>query len=270
MFHGLKWWQLRQQTALNEGRLLVVHRISTRIRKTAQSFNHVATQQHRLALNSYERQNTSEKQVISLEKKPYQEAFLQLRGIQKTLKRRKTEFIKTQKETHDDKPPEVMPKYGHYEGLRIESLKDDVQRLIEESHPSMRRLEKARRSLVNCERDGKVLADQEAEKRLSDILQRPFHSESPRNPTPPNSPRTMFGGESEGVKDEKQKHKHDLVRLPPIRIERWKTMGPPLHIQQQQQQQQKQQQQKPQKQRRRVSVDSTRRKSFTLPGRPGS
>ncbi|XP_033735877.1 uncharacterized protein LOC117324233 [Pecten maximus] len=150
---------------LGDKRLALTGKKSHRIRKLTSIVNEKLKRKYK----RYEK--VVDKDAKSLEYRswqntmPIKDTMLRIRGAQKCLKKRRESVL-----LEDD--PENK-KFGIYDGVSLDAMKYEIDKIHMEAHPRVRRLRKVERLLESGKHDGRLANYDDIKHALDAIIQRP-------------------------------------------------------------------------------------------------
>ncbi|XP_061194232.1 uncharacterized protein LOC133202428 [Saccostrea echinata] len=140
---------------------------------------------------------------------PHKQFYIHSKGTQKCLKR-----IRDQVPDLDDE----SSLYGVYGGVSLRDLQPQIDTIIREQHPKVRRIKKTEKLLTDGKTDGRILGNKEARGMLEAILNRPSF--------PPRRERGMtlyIRARRPSTVDTNEITSAGALRLPPIAVSRENT-----------------------------------------------
>lgn len=152
---------------LQDKRLTYMSKITRRTRKLTQIENDMLSRKN----DVYSKCLGKEKQNLNYRTwqraKPFRESLLQARSIQKCMKKHKICdcFINS---------PEYN--YGMYGGLRLRSLRHEIEQTIKEAHPKIRRQRNVQKLLADGKEDGRLVDYDKVQKTLDNIINRQYQT----------------------------------------------------------------------------------------------
>ncbi|XP_069118081.1 uncharacterized protein [Argopecten irradians] len=96
---------------------------------------------------------------------PIKDTMLRIRGAQKCLKKRRESVLL-------EEDPENK-KFGMYDGVSLDAMKYEIDKIQREAHPRVRRLRKVEKLLESGKHDGRIANYDDIKVSLDAILQRP-------------------------------------------------------------------------------------------------
>ncbi|XP_005100993.1 uncharacterized protein LOC101845934 [Aplysia californica] len=150
--------------ALSDPRLTSLQKQSKRIRKGTTILNDKLRAQRDISNKVVDKNKASDGYRSWQKSMPYKHSLAEIRGIQKCLKKRR------ESATLD---PEMTPRNGIYDGLSLDSMRLEVDKVIQEKNPRERRLRKVERIKNNGYRDGRIVDYNYSMAKFSDVLHRP-------------------------------------------------------------------------------------------------
>ncbi|OWF46010.1 uncharacterized protein LOC110456296 [Mizuhopecten yessoensis] len=150
---------------LGDKRLALAGRQSHRTRKLTSIVNEKLKRKYK----TYEK--VVDKNAKSFEYKswqntmPIKDTMLRIRGAQKCLKKRRESVLL-------EEDPENK-KFGMYDGISLDTMKYEIDKIHQDAHPRVRRLRKVERLLESGKHDGRLVNYDEIKVSLDAILNRP-------------------------------------------------------------------------------------------------
>ena len=147
---------------MNEGRLRVVNNITNVKRKHMSNINDQVRTRYQRVQKMVDKDLALD--VIRCNRliAPYKRSLVEIRGLQKCLKD-KASCVGLERDAN------LMGKYG---GITLCSLKKEVERLIADGHPRLRRIRRIEKLLHDGKEDGRLLNNDEVRSRVEALGQR--------------------------------------------------------------------------------------------------
>lgn len=150
--------------ALSDQRLIVLQKQSRRMRKSITILNDKLKSKQQRVERMVDKNKASDEYRRWQNTLPYKNSLVEIRGLQKCLKKRRES---------SSLEPETTPRNGVYDGISLDSMKGEVDALIQERNPRERRLRKVERFKNDGFRDGRIIDYDASMAKFSEMLSRP-------------------------------------------------------------------------------------------------
>ncbi|KAK3094112.1 hypothetical protein FSP39_024256 [Pinctada imbricata] len=191
---------------MQDRRLSLIGKQLNRVRKTTSITNDKLKDRCSRYGKAMDRDKKSYQYKIWQKRQPLQRNFVHARGTMKCLKKHRDMTLV------EDDPAKP---YGMYGGMSLKDLHTEIECVIRDSHPRVRRIRRADKLLTDGRHDGRILGNREAREQLEIILNRPvFPKKRERGLYPPFRPCSVDSNELTSASG---------LRLPPIQVSRENT-----------------------------------------------
>lgn len=194
---------------LQDKRLALIGKKTHRLRKTTSINNDKLKDKCSTYGRAIDRDKRSYDYEMWQKSMPHKQYYIHTKGTQKCLKR-----IRDQVPDLDD---ESSP-YGVYGGVSLRDLQPQIDTVIKEQHPKVRRLKKTERLLSEGKTDGRIMNIKESRGMLEAIINRPSF--------PPRRERGMtlyFKTRRPSTVNTNEITSAGALRLPPLAVSRENT-----------------------------------------------
>ena len=190
---------------MQDRRLSLIGKQLNRVRKTTSITNDKLKDRCNRYGRAMDKDKRSYQYKIWQKKQPLQRNFVNCRGAMKCLKKHRETVLFEEDMVHP---------YGIYGGLSLKDLQGEIECVIRDAHPKVRRVKRADKLLTDGRHDGRIIGNREAREQLEIILKRPSFPARREMGLYPPRPFSVGTNELTSASG---------LRLPPIQVSRENT-----------------------------------------------